>query len=491
MMNTLTSFVSRLIDNIKAVIMFILMVLAVAYIKLQVYWSDLEIAVGACATLMLIIGIVLLLRSHGLSSIWKRDGDGTAVPFKWVEEMTERYRPGRRSWALPVGLDENGMLKEIQMIDTECHVALTAKSGSGKSTLLNQMILAAANSGFWQVVVLSMSGKDFVAVSKHRNVHLMDYEENLAAYVRDVPKIVEAAEEEINRRMALLKHYGVSEVEALRKSQRPPLILLVIEEFPHLIESIRLHSGTSAAGAKAQRDFLARISLLVKRGRAVGLRCLFVAQRATTVIPNVIRHELIHITFKVHNKQESQWATGIGDANAHKLQRLDKKKGKPGQVIMVGSHEIMRLTVPWITAQDMNTVLRHYRDEVPFTGSPTWIPGIEPDADELADNDQPQQITTIQHEIAGSTPARSPESWLVEQRLELERLYGQNSSFSETPVALTDHRFVAMGLCLLSGMKPTHVEVAIFKSRKGSYLDRVNQIAGLLGIEDEAADEEE
>ena len=97
----------------------------------------------------------------------------------WVEQMAAKYRPGRSSCALPVGVNENGAIQEVGMVGAESHLMVQGVTGTGKTVLINQIICGAALSGNYQVVLVGDSLTDHVEVEKMNNVYTVEIGEDL------------------------------------------------------------------------------------------------------------------------------------------------------------------------------------------------------------------------------------------------------------------------------------------------------------------------
>ncbi|MEM8863812.1 MAG: FtsK/SpoIIIE domain-containing protein, partial [Chloroflexota bacterium] len=253
----------------------------------------------------------------------------------WVDQMVRMYRPGRNLYALPIGVTESGSIVEASMMESESHLIVQGASGYGKSYLVNQIILGAALTGLYQVVLIGKSTKDFAAVSKMQNVHTVrlretnqvDTDDEMGnSYPEKLLKALNSAYMHLCTRQKLLEEKEVSSMVEIRKRDRPQSILLVIDEFSNAVLS------ADNMSTKLSRQLQGRVTQIAQEGRAVNMHLLLVGQRAAAVIDKRLRAQMVSIVYRTKDANESYLATGSKTVNAHELIVGDPKKGRPHQI---------------------------------------------------------------------------------------------------------------------------------------------------------------
>ena len=254
--------------------------------------------------------------------------DGDAEPTivrdnEWLKQIVEAYKPGRRKANLPLGFTPGGKLVEIAMSGNESHLMLTGGTGLGKGVLMNQMLIAAAMSGLYQVVIVSHSGKDYrVIADEMKNIHLFAFGDNpdpiqsLHAYVEAMPLVVRSAYTEVSRRQKLCEQHRVTKVGDLRVEYRPPHVLLVIEEFADTAAQIR-----SLRGAKHLAEMFGLVGAVAKTGRSSNVHLVLINQSPVGEIPRAVRAEMRMATFAQNNAQDAFWTTNVNGSGAEHLYR--------------------------------------------------------------------------------------------------------------------------------------------------------------------------
>lgn len=296
----------------------------------------------------------------------------SAVSFDWQAWVTETYKPGRRKWDLPVGLDDTQHVIECSMTGDNAHLIVNGRSGTGKSVLVNQLIIAAAMSGLYQVVVFCRSSKDYKIVERMRNVHIVSFEdngkplaENRREYSEQLLVALEDAMLEVSRRQNFMARLGKREMRDVRADQRPANVLLVLEEY----SNARLMMNT-----EQQKLLDGRTLMLVQEARATAINACLIVQRASVdAVDSRVREQATPIVFKTRDATSARIATGINGSNAETLRVVDRNGRVPGECVFVSTDDTYRLTVPF-TDGDMlhGAAIRHEKD-VRFCGYPTWL----------------------------------------------------------------------------------------------------------------------
>lgn len=369
-----------------------------------------------CGTLLGVVGggyavvkITRTLRQHmgtlddlleeGQRLLKRLIGQEVIPAADWLGLVSEQYKPGRRSYKLPAGVDENGRIVEYKMEGPESHLLITGTTGTGKSVYVNQLITAAAMSGRYQVVITALSGKDYYTVRDMKNVHLLtamdrlpkdaDADRIMAKFAQDLPNQILSFNREVVRRQRLATAKGQRELIDIRADQRPPAVLFVVEEFLNALEQVksgftiqeRQDDGSVVPvkykGSKAKAWVMGQITVALQFGRSSLMHLVLLGQRPTAAIPNGIKKQMILSTFRVSDAQEAAWATAMQKSGAETLRLVDAKKGVPGQIFVKGAFDQHRLTVP-LTSDDMLTeAAQMYETIVDHLGEPTWVYGYK------------------------------------------------------------------------------------------------------------------
>ena len=467
----------------------ILVFLVYIYNRLTAYWSGYEIAIF-CVGIIFLVGAVILLLVRGrgvdLASLFSRGSPSAASTHRlgdrWVDMINTTFVPGRRSPALPIGYDSNGGLVTVSMKNTEAHLMTVGSSGSGKSSLVNQLILAAHNSGLYQVIAISLKPGDLSPVEGLKNVHLLKYDNEWEAYARDMPLIMDSINGEIERRYARLSQLNASSIWDVRSSQRPPLLFVVIEELGVTMNRIGLD-----ADKRARDTFATRVLDVLNIGRAAGVHILMADQGTTGNIPGGITSATVRIPFRQRGKKESYWATGVDDANAHKLRSLNQAKGIPPEVMVVGVLEDKKVEIPFFTKQDITRAINQSNQAgIAPISPPDWLYGFEsPDYAHEADSAPVGTVAPPEPESAVQAHSTQDRASIydamedVAQRI--EALLTDHPFFQKkrTPAFTVDRdRMIAFGI--LAGLSENGTMRGVFNGTKPAYRERVKRVREIV-----------
>ena len=300
----------------------------------------------------------------------------------WAELFSKTYKPGRRKYDLPIGVGESGKLIEIPMRNSEAHLIFSGITGTGKSVLVNQFVLAAAMSGLYQVVIVSLSKKDYQLIEHMRNVHIFSFDgrnfetdgERYRAYSDLLLATLEDFNGEVVRRQEIVTRYQKRDLRQVRADQRPPAVLLVLEEFTNALE----FAGFGLPRAKksaAKGALIDALQIGINFGRSSMMHLAIVGQRPSGVIPSGVRKQSVNVTTRVADVAEAALATGRKKSGAERLRVFNSHTGEPGQALVVGSLTNEVVEIPYSPDELISKLSRTYEDKenIRFAGQPTWM----------------------------------------------------------------------------------------------------------------------
>jgi len=416
----------------------------------------------------------------------------------WVEQMASRYRPGRSSYALPVGMSESGKLVEVSMSESESHLIIQGASGYGKSYLVNQTILGAALTGLYQVVLIGKSTKDFAAVSQMNNVHPVRLRESAAAdemgvsYPEQLLGALNSAYMELCTRQRLLEDKSVSKMANIRMRDRPQSILIVIDEFSNAVLS------ADNSSSKLSRQLQGRVTQIAQEGRAVNMHLLLVGQRAAAVIDKRLRAQMVSIVYRTKDATESYLATGSKEINAHQLIVGDPKNGRPHQIAICDERRNRYAFVPATPASDFKRLAELDTSEV--GEEPFWLHGYQSpnrtaSVPSVVENqskiDRTRRVEQtvlasvspeVEVEIIAKTTGTGTVSTVVPSNVGNLRnwageLFDSHEDYTDPPSRLSRDRVITIALCGLIGLSENATMRAVFNGNtKSEYRVDVKQV---------------
>ncbi len=413
-------------------------------------------------------------------------------PFDWVEMTTNRYHSRRRSYALPVGLNENGRFVEVPMEKQDAHLFVSGMTGSGKSVLVNQIVLSAGLSGLYQVCLVGRTMKDYSLLLGMKNVYGLTLGRQAESlYEDELPQVLESAYREIVRRQTFLETRQKRQMGDVRADQRPQSILLIVDEFTNAAESIGLKKGNRYMGA-----LFSNAIRIAQEGRAVGVHLVLIGQRPTSMVPKSLRAQMVNVTYKTANSQEAFWATGSKNSGAEELAVGNHRSGEMSEIAIVGGYINEKAFVP-ITS-DRQLAQAAAKDESRMGEEPHWLHGFRsPVRTESVPRIQVMEATHAAYpagtkgqspEVGGDLvpdsagtgtagtklidPINAVSSWASE-------LFDSHEDFAQVPKCLTRQKVVEIALCKVIGLTGNATMRAIFNgNRKQEYRDWVNMIWG-------------
>lgn len=183
----------------------------------------------------------------------------------WQQSSVNRWLLGQSDHGATYALD----------MPASVHVGLLGATGTGKTSSTALMIALAARRHGWQVIVLDGKG----------GIDWQPYAAALEVWPADYTTIGDqlAAIERLHRgRMATLRNYGAPNIGELTDIHYPNL-LVIVEEYGHISQSLR-----AADGADAAEKIASLHSNLMRVSRATGVHFLLVDQ-SPQGWPGVIR----------------------------------------------------------------------------------------------------------------------------------------------------------------------------------------------------------
>lgn len=430
----------------------------------------------------------------------------------WGELMAETYHPTRYKFDLPIGVDpDTGQLVEVAMANSESHLLFSGITGTGKSMLVNQAVLGAAMTGNYQVVIVSLSGKDYSLVKNMKNVHLYTMDESdiddtselMAAFSRMLLQSVSDTNGEIMARQKLMRRKGLRDLRKYRADYRPPAILLVLEELTNAI-NMAGYGDTTANRRKSKYMLLDGLKMLINYGRSSMVHVAAVGQRPAGIIPPTMRKQTLNIVTRVADANESNIATGRSKLGAESLRVFDPSTNTPGQALVVGSTTNLTVDIPYSPDDLIEQLAQCHDDAVKNAGPPIWLTAYKDQQkqrrfDEIklriprlnrADPapepvDTPTPVTTVTTvttspvggTIEPSTSGKPPVTQVVTPKpvtptaAQLANLLAAHHPQLQLTDPPTKNQWLALGLFTTIGAPYTVSGPAVFNGSHGSYTE--------------------
>ena len=409
-------------------------------------------------------------------------GDNGKVNYvaggEWLKLLAEHYNPRKRRLQVPIGYDNSGQPVELSMRGSESHLSIIGMTGTGKSILVNQFLISAAMTGNYQVVVVTRTKKDYVQIEEMPNIHILEYgtgysaAESRQVYAKKLPTIFDSVLQEMVRRQDYLQKKGVRSVYAkkLRPDERPHNIIIVIEEFINAVEMIGLLQSQ-----QDKKSFLAQIQAGVQEFRSVGMKLVVVGQKASGSIPQGVLQQMTAVTLRVGSSQESFWATGRKQVNAHELRVIDSEDNPKvsSEILLTGTKSGTRRCNMPITSDDtIEKAVAMFADEIRVYPEPSWIHDygrISKSRAAAPDVEIPHapQVARAPEPVAGKVVSRMLTSRVV--KAAAEAAYRKSDGFTEwrdgMKRAYTEDRAVMIFLMIHSGANKTEIVERVFGGR--------------------------
>lgn len=255
--------------------------------------------------------------------------------------------------SIPVGLDENGKIVELALIESNSLVA--GLPGSGKSGLITAFL--AGVSRLQSVALLGLDPKV---------VELASWSPRFSVIATEGDKAIDLLERlvtEMERRYAWLAASGKKKL-AVPDLAELPLLVLVIDELADLV-SVGVTKDEKAAD-QARASMIRR---LIAKGRAAGISVLAATQKPQSdIVPTALR-DLIQqrACFATSTREMTQTVLGSGiEADAHLIP--PNAKGV-GYVMSETERDPRRFRAFWVPDEDVPDLAAqtaHLRVDLPW-----------------------------------------------------------------------------------------------------------------------------
>lgn len=287
---------------------------------------------------------------------------------------------------VPLGVDSDNYPVLLNLGDLP-HLIVAGATGSGKSVYVNALIATLINRTSPTVVRTVLVDMKRVEFANYRDApHLWA---PIATVPRTAIAVLQAVVDEMDQRYALLEDHGYKTIEAYNADRdvagapqdTKPYLVVVVDELADL-------SGTERA--------MTAIGSLAQKGRAAGIHLVLATQRPSVkVIAGDIKNNVpARLAFAVPSVTDSRVV--LDRTGAQKLLGM----GDALFIAPVASkREPTRVQAPFISDEEIRSIVRHARADYPDTTYVVQAPPAEP---------QPavQPPTTP---AASSVPTRRPE----------------------------------------------------------------------------------
>jgi S-DNA-T family DNA segregation ATPase FtsK/SpoIIIE len=271
----------------------------------------------------------LVVRDAGLGLMAARGQDGTA--YKAVGWGTEAMEDLARGWAAdaggapppaaiattpreiaaswqvgamePVGFTATGEPVTINLATAGPHALVAGTSGSGKSEFLRALILAEALAT--PPDQLAVVGLDHKGGATFRDLEHLPHVVGVATDLdaQGTARTLTSLEAELASRERLLEEAGVTGWHELPPGRRPWRLLVVVDEFRTLLDSLPAAEG--------------RLERLAAQGRSLGMGLILATQRPAGAVSAQLRANLaLRFCFRVATEADSLDVLGTADAAA-------------------------------------------------------------------------------------------------------------------------------------------------------------------------------
>ena len=233
--------------------------------------------------------------------------DVIAMPDPTPGQISERWRRGGRTTAVPIGVTADGLFTVDLRADGP-HGLVAGTTGAGKSELLQTLIasLAVANrpDAMTFVLIDYKGGSAFKDCA--RLPHTVGMVSDLDGHLTE--RALASLSAELKRREEILLHAGAKDIEDYWDVQRTvphlqplPRLVLIIDEFASLVAELP--------------DFVTGLVGIAQRGRSLGVHLILATQRPAGVVSADIRANTnLRIALRVTDSTESSDVIDAPDA---------------------------------------------------------------------------------------------------------------------------------------------------------------------------------
>lgn len=203
----------------------------------------------------------------------------TKNPYENLRPLDHPNAPDLATFAVEVGVTSRG----TPMVVTPAGAAgvlVTGVPGSGKTVLAQHVLASWAGVGA-EIYISDFKGSsDWDAFDGTAKVLIKDDLDATAEMLSEVRSIMET------RLQTMKSAYGVTNFWNIPAAQRPPLLVVLIDEIQELLDQQGMSRDEKQIAGQATRD----LTSLVKRGRSAGVVVVAVTQKSdATAIPTKVR----------------------------------------------------------------------------------------------------------------------------------------------------------------------------------------------------------
>lgn len=247
-----------------------------------------------------------------------------------------------------IGVAQNGTRITSTLSDM-VHLLVAGETGGGKSTFLRTMIvnLLQSKKTIELYLVDLKGGVEFQPFKKYNQVHLIQDS-------RDLEPVLTTLNQELDRRLHLLKTANVNNVENYESKTKStiPRIVLVIDE---CAEIFLTSSSYDRATKLHMNDLRLSLGRLARLARVVGIHLVLATQRADKqAIDMQTKDNLVsRLCFRVNNDYASQMV--LRDGRAAKLPKVQ------GRAIWKLGNEEIEVQVPYLKQEEIQKLIDNER----------------------------------------------------------------------------------------------------------------------------------
>jgi len=244
-----------------------------------------------------------------------------------IQPLLAPYRLG-----ILCGVDRNGQYKIFDLLKMP-HILIAGETGSGKSSQLRSILTT---------LILSKKTHEleiYLADCKKQEFHIFQNIQHVKCVLFEPKKILRMLNHihrELERRSELTYSYRVGHINELPTDQRPPYIIVCIDEFVLL---------------RRYKEIMDILIDVVAIGRTLGVFAILSMQRPNSqVLDTTIRANLtVSMGFKLRDKTESRIV------NTPKAEEIEI----PGRFIMNGD-KLYEIQAPFLTQKQAKKLLKPY-----------------------------------------------------------------------------------------------------------------------------------
>jgi DNA segregation ATPase FtsK/SpoIIIE, S-DNA-T family len=256
------------------------------------------------------------------------------------KKLTYNYatiQPQLEGVEMPIvcGVDSAGKWMVYDAI-TEPNALISGEPGAGKSTQVRSIIstlIKRKTPEELHIYLGDLKMSEFFLFKGVKHV------KSVCIYPEDMAKMLKHVHGEMKRRGELLNKYRVTHITKLPAKERPPFILLAIDEFVMIMDD---------------KEMKKQIVQLVALGRALGIYCILSLQRPSHDILDTKIRGLLTVRMGFRTTDASN-AKIIGTPGSEKI-----SKEIPGR-FLIKRDELTELQAPYLTEENAEKLLAPYK----------------------------------------------------------------------------------------------------------------------------------